>query len=54
MTMNSRVIHSGVISHFMNANPVMQPYVLFVNHPKSRDMKIKKSGNIKKKSLEGK
>jgi len=26
----------------------MQPYVLFVNHPKCRDMKIKKSGYIKK------
>ena len=26
----------------------MQPYVLFVNHPKCRDMKIKKSSNIKK------
>lgn len=28
-------------------------YVLFVNYPKCRDMNIKKSGNIKKKSPEG-
>ena len=30
----------------------MQPYVLFVNHPKCREMKIKKSGNIKKNKVQ--